>query len=47
MVRTSVMVIFQGVPRPPVTPNGSFVLEGAGFQVDVKTPRPADPAEPE
>jgi hypothetical protein len=37
-------VILQGVLRPPPAPGGPFVLEGAGFQVNVKTPRPAEPA---
>jgi hypothetical protein len=34
----------QGVLRPPAAPGGPFVLEGAGFQAVVKTPRPATPA---
>ncbi len=40
----SVVVVLQGVLRPPAAPGGPFVLEGAGFQVNVKTPRPAEPA---
>jgi hypothetical protein len=36
-------VVLQGVLRPPAAPGGPFVLEGAGFQVNVKTPRPAEP----
>jgi hypothetical protein len=40
----NVVVVLQGVLRPPAAPGGPFVLEGAGFQVNVKTPRPADPA---
>ena len=40
----NVAVALQGVLRPPVSPGGPFVLEGAGFQVNVKTPRPADSA---
>ena len=38
----NVAVVLQGVLRPPVTPGRPFVLEGAGFQVNVKTPRPAE-----
>lgn len=37
-------VALQGVLRPPPSPGGPFVLEGAGFQGVVKTPRPAPPA---
>ena len=40
----NVVVVLQGVLRPPADPGGPFVLEGAGFQVNVKTPRPAEPA---
>ena len=40
----NVVVVLQGVLRPPAAPGGPFVLEGAGFQVNVKTPRPAEPA---
>jgi hypothetical protein len=36
-------VALQGVLRPPESPGGPFVLEGAGFQAVVKTPRPAEP----
>jgi hypothetical protein len=36
-------VALQGVLRPPASPGGPFVLEGAGFQAVVKTPRPAEP----
>jgi hypothetical protein len=47
----NVAVLLQGVLRPPAAPGGPFVLEGAGFQVNVKTPRPAGsgggPAGPE
>jgi hypothetical protein len=39
----NVAVILQGVLRPPAAPGSPFVLEGAGFQVNVKTPRPAEP----
>ena len=40
----NVVVVLQGVLRPPAAPGGSFVLEGAGFQVNITTPRPAEPA---
>jgi hypothetical protein len=40
----NVAVVLQGLLRPPAAPGGPFVLEGAGFQVNVKTPRPAEPA---
>jgi hypothetical protein len=39
-------VALQGVLRPPASPGGPFVLEGAGFQAVVKAPRPADPPPP-
>jgi hypothetical protein len=39
----NVAVVMQGVLRPPAAPGGPFVLEGAGFQVNVKTPRPTEP----
>ena len=39
----NIVVVLQGVLRPPAAPGGPFVLEGAGFQVNVKTPRPAEP----
>ena len=39
----NVVVVLQGVLRPPAAPGGPFVLEGAGFQVNIKTPRPAEP----
>jgi hypothetical protein len=35
-------VALQGVLRPPPAPGEPFVLEGAGFQAVVKTPRPAE-----
>jgi hypothetical protein len=38
----NVAVVLQGVLRPPPPPGDPFVLEGAGFQVIVKTPRAAD-----
>ena len=40
----NVVVVLQGILRPPAAPGGPFVLEGAGFQVNIKTPRPAEPA---
>jgi hypothetical protein len=40
----NVVVVLQGVLRPSAAPGGPFVLEGAGFQVNIKTPRPAEPA---
>src|SRR4051812_37664662 len=40
----NVAVVLQGVLRPPAAPGGPFVLEGAGFQVNIKTPRPVEPA---
>jgi hypothetical protein len=40
----NVVVVLQGVLRPPAAPGAPFVLEGAGFQVNIKTPRPAEPA---
>jgi hypothetical protein len=39
----NVAVVLQGLLRPPSAPGEPFVLEGAGFQVNVKTPRPAEP----
>jgi hypothetical protein len=39
----NVVVDLQGTLRPPSAPGEAFVLEGAGFQVTVKTPRPAEP----
>jgi hypothetical protein len=41
---SNVVVVLQGVLRPPASPNGPFVLEGTGFQVRIKSPRPAEPA---
>ena len=38
----NVTVVLQRVLRPPAAPGRPFVLEGAGFQVNVKTPRPAE-----
>ncbi len=40
----NVAVVLQGVLRPPPAPGGPFVLEGAGFQVNVKAPRPPESA---
>src|SRR4051812_12933984 len=36
-------VALQGVRRAPASAGGPFMLEGAGFQAVVKTPRPAEP----
>jgi hypothetical protein len=36
----NVAVVLQGVLRPPHTPGEPFVLDGAGFQVNIKQPRP-------
>jgi hypothetical protein len=38
----NVAVVLQGGVRPPPAAAGPFVLEGAGFQVKVKTPRAAE-----
>jgi hypothetical protein len=40
----SVSVVLQGVLRPPAEPGEPFALTDAGFQVNVKTPKPAGPA---
>jgi hypothetical protein len=40
----NIVVVLQGIMRPPASPSGPFVLEGAGFQVTVKMPRAAEPA---
>jgi hypothetical protein len=40
----NVAVVLQGVLRPPPAPGEPYVLEGAGFQVNVKTPHPPGPA---
>jgi hypothetical protein len=40
----NVAVVLQGVLRPPTTQGGAFLLEGAGFQVNIKTPRPTGQA---
>ena len=42
----NVAVVLQGTLRPPATQGGPFVLEGAGFQVNLKTPRPAEQIPP-
>ena len=39
----NVSVVLQGTLRPPAA-GGPFVLESAGFQVNVKAPRPAEPS---
>lgn len=42
-----VAVVLQGTLRPPAIAGEPFVLEGAGFQCNVKTPKPAEsPPEP-
>jgi hypothetical protein len=41
---SNVSVVLQGTLRPPAAPGGPFVLDSAGFQANVKTPRPAEPA---
>jgi hypothetical protein len=38
----NVVVVLQGLLRPSPAPGEPFVLEGAGFQVTVKTPKPAE-----
>jgi hypothetical protein len=38
----NVAVVLQGLLRPPASPGGPLVLEGAGFQVNVKATRPAE-----
>jgi hypothetical protein len=40
----NVAVVLQGTLRPPASLGGPFVLDSAGFQVIVKTPRPAEVA---
>jgi hypothetical protein len=40
----NVSVVLQGTLRPPASAGGPYVLESAGFQVNVKTPRPTEPA---
>jgi hypothetical protein len=40
----NVSVVLQGTLRPPALAGGPYVLEGAGFQVNVKAPRPAEPS---
>jgi hypothetical protein len=40
----NVAVVLQGVLRPPADQGGPYLLEGAGFQVNLKTPRPAGQA---
>jgi hypothetical protein len=42
----NVVVVLQGMLKPAAEPGGPFVLDGAGFQVTVKTPKPASPAGP-
>src|SRR3954467_2206341 len=38
----NVAVVLQGVLRPAAGPGRPYVLDGAGFQVNVKTARPAE-----
>jgi hypothetical protein len=40
----NVAIVLQGVLRPPAAAGGPFVLAEAGFQVNVKAPRPVGPA---
>ena len=40
----NVSVVLQGTLRPPASAGGPYVLESAGFQVNIKAPRPAEPA---
>jgi hypothetical protein len=40
----NVSVVLQGTLRPPATAGGPFVLDSAGFQVNVRAPRPAEPS---
>jgi uncharacterized protein YfaQ (DUF2300 family) len=40
----NVTVVLQGTLRPAAGAGEPFVLESAGLQVSVKTPRPAEPA---
>jgi hypothetical protein len=41
---SNVSVVLQGTLRPPAAAGGPLVLDSAGFQVNVKTPRPAETA---
>jgi hypothetical protein len=40
----SFAIVLQGILRPPTAPGRPFVLEGAGFQVNIKTPKPVEPS---
>jgi hypothetical protein len=40
----NVSVVLQGTLRPPGAPGEPYVLDSAGFQANVKTPRPPEPA---
>ena len=40
----NVSVVLQGTLRPPAVAGGPYVLESAGFQVNVKAPRPSEPS---
>ena len=37
-------IVLQGTLRPPASAGGPYVLDSAGFQANVKAPRPAEPA---
>jgi hypothetical protein len=37
----NVAVVLQGTLKPPPSPDDPLVLDGAGFQVTAKTPKPA------
>jgi hypothetical protein len=39
----NVAVVMQGTLRPPAASGEPLVLDSAGFQVNVKTPKPVDP----
>jgi hypothetical protein len=43
-VAGNVVAVLQGTLWPPAAPGGPFVLEGAGSQVNIKSPRPTEPA---
>src|SRR4051812_9374388 len=36
----NVVVVLQGTLKPPASPGGPLVLDSAGFQLSIKTPRP-------
>jgi hypothetical protein len=37
-------IVLQGTLRPPASAGGPYVLDSAGFQANVKAPRPAGPS---